>query len=476
MTSVRGSQSNSFKAAVKMSDPLRATSASRFGRRALLRLGLTGMASLSLPGLYQLRAAAAPSRERTALIVVWLHGGASHLETYDPKPEAPSEYRGPFSAISTRVPGMQLCELLPRHAEVADRFTILRSLVHTGFCHDNGPQQIFTGHSITRQSTRPVHPDLFSIADFVRADASRGLPNYVGLPPIPYLGAAYLGQTHEPFVVHGDPNAPTFEVPNIGLKDGALVSRLTDRASLRDRLDRLSRTLDQLGNMQAIDQFQEQAFRVLTSQVARRAFDISLEDSRTRDLYGRNTWGQQCLLARRLVEAGVELVTTTLNGPLCGRVNNWDDHAVNHHVFDAMQARAQFYDQAVAALITDLHGRGLDKRVLLVVGGDFGRTPRISYAADSASGLMQPGRDHWPNATSFLFSGGGIAEGQVIGATDRRGEEVTERRVGVGDFVATIYRHLDIDAEKVSINDFSGRPVPILQEGKPIEELTSRIA
>ncbi len=445
-------------------------------RREFLRASLTGWTSLSLADLFRLRAsaAAAPARERTALIVVWLHGGASHLETYDPKPEAPSEFRGPYNPIATRVPGLQFCELLPRHAQIAHRFTILRSLVHTGFCHDNGPQQIFTGHSITRQTSRPVNPDLFSIADYLHTDTSRTIPNYVGVRPIPYLGAAYLGQTHEPFVVQGDPNNPDFDVPNLCLKEQGQVDRLNERVGLRDRLDRLSRKVDHAGNMQAFDAFQDQAWKVLTSPDARRAFDINLEDSLTRDLYGRNTWGQQCLLARRLVEAGVELVTTTLNGPLCGRVSNWDDHAVNHHVFDAMKARAPLFDQAVSALITDLHERGLDKKVLVIVGGDFGRTPRISYAPDSASGVMQPGRDHWPHATSFLFSGGNIAEGQLIGATDRRGEQVIERRVGVGDFVATVYRHLGIDSKHVSITDFSGRPVPILQEGKPIQELVGR--
>ena len=198
-----------------------------------------------------------------------------------------------------------------------------------------------------------------------------------------------------------------------------------------------------------------------------------------RDRYGRNTWGQRCLLARRLVEAGVDLVTATLNGPLCGRVGNWDDHAVNHHVFEAMKYRAPFFDQGVAALVEDLNDRGLDKRVLLVVGGDFGRTPRISYVASSgggvasgAAGVIQPGRDHWPHAMSFLFSGGGIAEGQLIGATDRLGEHPSDRRVGVGDFLATLYRHLGIDAGQATIRDPTGRPVPLLQQaGVPIREL-----
>ncbi len=444
-------------------------------RRHFLQAGLAAFAGLSLSDLLRLRAVAAapgsPPRERTALLVVWLHGGASHLETYDPKPNAPSEYRGPYRPIATRVPGLQLCELLPRHAEIAERFTILRSLVHTGFCHDDGPQQIFTGHPIQGRRLKPENPDLLSIANYLRSDPSRRIPNYIGVNPIPYLGSAYLGPAFEPFPVSGDPNAADFDVPNIGIRDTGRVAQLGERISLRRKFDRLRRDVDQSGNMQALDSFETQAWNVLTSPDTRRAFDISQEDPAVRDRYGRNRWGQQCLLARRLIESGVELVTTTLNGALCGRVGNWDDHAVNHHVFDAMKARAPFFDQAVTALIEDLHQRGLDRRVLLIVGGDFGRTPRISYAPDSASGVMQPGRDHWPNATSFLFSGGGIPGGQVIGATDARGEQVTDRRVGIGDFVATVYRHLGIDAARVTVQNFAGRPVPILNEGKPIPEL-----
>ena len=219
---------------------------------------------------------------------------------------------------------------------------------------------------------------------------------------------------------------------------------------------------------------------LLTGPEARRAFDLSQEHPRVRDRYGRNAWGQRCLLARRLVEAGVDLVSVALNGPLYGRVGNWDDHAVNHHVFDAMKYRCPFFDRAVSALVEDLHDRGLGERVLLVVGGDFGRTPKISYAASTgggvasgAEGVTQPGRDHWPHAMSFLFSGGGTAPGQVIGSTDRLGERPKDRRVGVGDFLATLYRHLGIDAEKESVRGPDGRPVPLLQQGgAPIRELT----
>jgi uncharacterized protein (DUF1501 family) len=176
-------------------------------------------------------------------------------------------------------------------------------------------------------------------------------------------------------------------------------------------------------------------------------------------------------MARRLAEAGVELITTTFDGPLCGRVANWDDHAVNHHVFEALQFRAGPFDQAVTALIEDVYERGLDKRVMVIVTGEFGRTPRISTAADSGSGRVQPGRDHWPHANSMLFAGGGIRTGQVVGATDARGEYVTERRFGVGDFLATMYRHLGIDAPNIAIPNLSGRPIPILSEGTPIPEL-----
>jgi uncharacterized protein (DUF1501 family) len=226
--------------------------------------------------------------------------------------------------------------------------------------------------------------------------------------------------------------------------------------------------------MQAGDEFEELAWHMLASPAARAAFDLSQEDSAVRDRYGRNTWGQQCLLARRLVEAGVELVTTTLAGTLAGRVQNWDDHAVNHHVFDAMQARAPIFDQAVAALIEDIYDRGLDRQVLVIVTGEFGRTPKISYAADSASGVMQPGRDHWPRATSLLFAGGGIAGGRVIGSTDRRGEDVIEGRISVHDFLATVYRHLQIDPRGIEFPDFAGRPIPILNQGTPIPGLVAR--
>ncbi|APW62358.1 DUF1501 domain-containing protein [Paludisphaera borealis] len=440
-------------------------------RREFLR---TGLAGLSLPQLLAMRArAGTPSTgERTALIVVWLQGGASHLESYDPKPDAPAEIRGPFGSIATKAEGVRISELLPLHAAVADKFTILRSLSHSGFCHQQGNQQMFTGHPEQTLKLKPDHPDLMCIAHRARSDPSRRVPSYVGVNPIPYLGSAYLGPAFEPFGVYGDPNAPGFSVPGIGLADPAEIARLERRKGLATGFDGLLRAMDDPAQSQAFDSFQRQAFALTTGPEARRAFDLDKEDPRLRDRYGRNTWGQRCLLARRLVEAGVDLVATSLDGPLCGRIGNWDDHAVNHHVFDAMKTRCQYFDQAVSALIEDVHARGLDRRVLVVVTGEFGRTPKISYDKDSASGVKQPGRDHWPRAVSLLMSGGGIPGGQVVGATDPHGADVTRRRVGVRDFLATIYRHLGIDAESLVINDRTGRPVLALPEGSPIPELT----
>jgi hypothetical protein len=444
-------------------------------RREFLRAGLIGLAPLSLADLFRLRAktcAAAetsPGGDRTAVILVFLHGGASHLETYDPKPLAPLEYRGPFGAIDTSISGVKISELLPLHARCAERFTILRSMVHSGFTHGIGQQQMFTGQEVRQFAMKSQYPEFLAITNCLRRQADHLLPNYVGLPPIPYLGAAYLGTACDAFAVTGDPSSPNFRVPNLKLQ--VSQDRLNERLDLRRSMDRLRHDVDRAGSMGSLDEYERLAWNMLSSSEAEKAFDLALEDPRIRDRYGRNTWGQQCLLARRLVEHGVDLVTISLLGPLAGRAENWDDHAVNHHIFEAMQARAPVFDRAITALIEDLFDRGLDRRVLLVVTGEFGRTPRISYAADGASGRSQPGRDHWPNATSILFAGGGIAGGQFIGATDRRGEEVVERRIGAHDFLATMYQHLGVDTTSLAFNDFAGRPIPVLNGGIAIPEL-----
>lgn len=463
------------------------TPRNRFGvpRRRLLQAGLTGFTALSMADVFRLQAAAksATSAPRTAVIMVWLRGGASHLETFDPKPEAASEFRGPYSAIDTNVAGIQICELLPRLATIADKYAILRSIAHTGGGHPAGSLQVLGGDPDAQDKATPKLPDWMSVASFVRQDSVRSLPNYVAINPVDrydsftIAGPTYLGPSHAPFAIVGDPSNPAFEVPNVGLAPDRR-ERLERRMELKSGFDNLRRDLDTSGTLTAVDEFEAQALGLLTSPNAGDAFDLRKESTSVRERYGMNSWGQQLLMARRLVEAGVEIIATEFDGPLCGRVQNWDDHAVNQHVFDAYRFRTPVFDQAVSALIEDIYARGLDQRVLVVVAGEFGRTPRISYVASSGGGVasapagtVQPGRDHWPRANSMLFAGGGIRTGQVIGATDARGEDPIERRVGTGDFLATIYKHLGIDYERLAIPDFTGRPVPILNSGAPIPEL-----
>ena len=456
-------------------------------RREFLRVGLAGFGALSLPALLRLRAEAgnSDSPKNTAVIIVWLRGGCSHLDTYDPKPDASTDYRGPFSSIDTKTPGLQLTELLPRQARLSDKFALLRSMAHTGGGHPSGSLQLLSGDPDPQDKLVPVYPDLMTVAHYLRSGRPRNLPNYVGVNPIvrydnfTIAGSGYLGPSYEPFAVTGDPSAPNFRVPNIGLSDPTQVNRLRERGQLRRSFDGLRRAVDSSGVMHAMDSFETQALGLLTSPDAARAFDLNSEPTEVRERYGLHQWGQQCLMARRLVEAGVEIVTTTFDGPLCGRVANWDDHAVNHHVFDALKFRAPYFDQAVSALIEDVYARGLDKRVLVVVTGEFGRTPRISYVASSGEGVasapagtVQPGRDHWPRANSMIWAGGGIRTGQVIGATDAHGEDVASRRVGPQDFLATIYHHLGIDFARVMIPDRAGRPTPIVTDGRPIPELS----
>ena len=454
-------------------------------RRGFMQVGLTGFAALSWPGLLRLRAenAMKPASERKAIIMVWLPGGLSHVDSYDPKPDIGSEYRGPFKTISTKVPGLQFTELLPMHAKIADKFTVLRSMNQAAGGHPAGSMQMLSGDSDTRDKPKVRLPDWMSVAHYLRSKEgkrSNPLPNYVGVNPASpeYCGPAYLGDAYSPFAVTDDPNRPNFEVPNIGLSDEAETRRLSERVALRRSLDKMERAFDREGELGALDSFESQAMTLLTSPKTRDAFDLGKEDAHTRDRYGRNRWGQQLLLARRLVESGVEIVTSQLSGPLCGRVGNWDDHAVNHHQFEALRFRMPNYDRAVSALIEDIYARGLDKRVLVVVSGEFGRTPKINFDrstgagdASAPAGTLQPGRDHWPRAFTNIWAGGGIHTGGVIGATDKRGEDVIERPCGPGDFLATIYHHLGIDASKITINDLNGRPTPIVDHGRPIPEL-----
>jgi hypothetical protein len=456
-------------------------------RRSFLQIGSATLAGLGLSDIYRRRAEANSGDARspaTSVILVWLPGGPSHLETYDMKPDAPTEYRGEFRPIRTNVPGVDVCELLPMHAKIADRFTLLRSLSHDFSSHEGGRRRVLTGR-IPKSATSFVNdaPAAGSVVAKIRAEVSRGVPNYISAvdsgragADVFAFGAAYLGPSHTPFEIIGDPNRPDFQVQNLALSH-EMEGRLHDRRTLLGGIDRLRRDVDRSGGMEAMDRYNQMAFDLLTSVSARDAFDLSLEAPEVRERYGHHTYGQRTLLARRLVEAGSSFVSVVLENPqpdqplACDMTSDWDPHAVNTHLFRDCRWRMPYYDQAITALIEDLYYRGLDKQVMLVVAGEFGRTPRLEYAVGLRSGALQPGRDHWPHAMSVLVSGGGMQMGQVIGSTNAKGEVPKDRPLTPNDLWATVYRHLGIDYTQTFL-DLSGRPMPILPFGEPISELS----
>jgi hypothetical protein len=438
-----------------------------------MRAGLTGLSSLGLADLLRLRAQAAPGVESASLdrsgpsmIVVWLWGGPSHLETFDPKPDAPSEYRGDFNPIPTNVPGIAISEHLPHLARIADKFCLIRSCAHDSPGHMNSTHTVITGYTgdlIETPPYTPRYPDVFAAANRILPPRRAGLPQYIGLPGVPYHGAAHLGPSYNPFVVSADPNSPNFSVPNVILDD-VRRARLSGRLGLLESFDRARTDLDRSGTMDALDTFEKQAVSLLTGDDARQAFDLSAEDPRLRDRYGRNVLGQRCLLARRLVEAGVRLVTIDFPCVPGQKAFSWDDHASVWNIFDQMKIRLPVMDRAVSTLIEDVYSRGLDRDTLIVLMGEMGRTPRLS----NFNG--QPGREHWSAAMSILMAGGGLPMGQVIGSTTSKGEEPKDRRFHPSDVLATWYRYLGIDPTQ-SFPDHSGRPIPLLPSGSPIREL-----
>lgn len=444
-------------------------------RREFLRAGALALGGLTLADVLRARAAAGGESLDTSVILFYMWGGPSHLETYDLKPGAPVEYRSVFRPIATRVPGMEICELFPRQARIADRFSLVRSLHHEINIHNDAAIEVLTGKRPSRldptSQARSEHPDFAMITSHQRAGDGRAVPRYVAIPGALHMTRpTYLGVEHQPFVA-GNPAADDYSPPHLKLAAGLDAARLSDRRWLVGQLDRLRRGLDLHAVLEATDKFREQAFGLLASPEVADAFDVGRETDAARDRYGRNVWGQACLLARRLAEAGTAVVTIYANTPKSGsEFTNWDDHPDNAgrpgHFANFMRTRLPYMDQALAALMEDIYERGLDRKVLLVAVGEFGRTPRISYRSSTGS----TGRDHWPQAYSALVSGGGLRMGQVVGETNSKGEYPAERPLTPQDLLATIYRHLGIDPRQ-SFNDFSGRPTPILTDGEPIREL-----
>ncbi|MCO6453724.1 MAG: DUF1501 domain-containing protein [Pirellulaceae bacterium] len=441
----------------------------RLHRRGFLQAGLLGATGLSLAELLrgEARGTVETAKRGNSVIILWMRGGPSHIDMWDPKPDQPAEIRGEFGTASTCVPGIQLTDMLPQCGRVMDRWSIIRSLYHDNAGHSAGDQICFTGYPPGLSPDENVMPSCGSIVAEQLGHLTPELPSYVMIPRmVPGTGAAHLGVAYKPFETQADPaSGGPFRLPNFELASGLTVDRLTTRRDLLGSLDRLRSELDARGDMRALDRFGHQAWQILSSPAAQRAFDLDSEPEAVRQRYGfmpafdpgaadrcgAPAWSQRILLARRLVEAGVRLVTVDLRW--------WDTHVLG---FDSL--RRGFlprFDQAYSALIEDLDQRGLMDSTLVVAWGEFGRTPRVNNNA---------GRDHYPNVFSAAIAGGGVQGGRVVGASDSKGAFPRDNPKTPQDVLATIYHHLGVDTQRAYLTP-AGRPQPVLPFGQPIREL-----
>jgi hypothetical protein len=437
------------------------------GRRGFLKIGLLGGLGLADVLRAEARARGPSARRGASVIILWMRGGPPHLDMWDPKPDAPAEIRGEFGTIATRVPGIRLTEMLPMCAAIMDRWSLVRSLTHNDPGHSTADQLCFTGYPPGPDPDANIRPSCGSIVARQLGPPEPGLPAYVMIPRnVPGTGSAYLGGACTAFETEADPARPgPFRMANLEPPAGVTVERLGDRRALLARLDGVRRAADDARRLGAFDEFQGRAWEILTSARARAAFDLDREDPRLRERYGflpafdpgaanrcgAPAWSQRLLLARRLVEAGVRLVTVDLRW--------WDTHVAN---FDSL--RRGFlprFDRAYSALIEDLHARGLLDTTLVVAWGEFGRTPVINKDA---------GRDHYPNVFSAAIAGGGVVGGRVVGASDAKGAFPAADPKTPQDVLATIYRHLGVD-DSAWYPDQLRRPVAVLPSGGPIDEL-----
>lgn len=424
-------------------------------RRGLLRVGALGLGGLTLPQLLAFRAAAATAGRtppKTSVIFVELQGGPTHFETYDPKPQAPLEYRGPLEPISTQLPGVQFSELMSEQAKIADKLAVIRSIHHNSSSHGTSSHLTQTGYYLSNRQVRENEmPCVGSVASRLIGPHTEGLPAYVALQRTMRFGnAAFFGKAFNPFAVTSDPSRDNFQVNNLGLVKGLDAGRVADRRGLLEQLGDARQVLDTKGVADAVDKYAIEAFDMVTSGRALAAFDIGQEPVEIRDRYGRNRTGQEFLLARRLIEAGVTFVSL--------RVGSWDDHT---GIAKRMQAKGPSYDQGLAALVSDLYEKGLDQDVLVVAMGEFGRTPKVNRRA---------GRDHWGAVMSVLLSGGGLNVGQVIGSSTPKGEVPQDAPYRPENVLSMVYRHLGISPE-ATFQDLSGRPRYLLEERGEIKEL-----
>ncbi len=449
---------------------------------ASLRAGGAGLALSEILRLRSLASEQGHTAPDTAVIQIWLGGGPSQFETFDPKPDAPSEIRGPYGAIASKLPGAPVCDMMPLTAGVLDKTAIVRSFTHSFDDHFGVARWCLGGRRESNGDNG--YPSMGSIASKYRGARHPGMPPYVLLSDDPSQhfhlfnsnGPGYLGMTHTPFTVMQNYYPGEFQperlqsaTTSLKLADDITLDRINDRKSMLAELDRLPRQLDAQRRQGDLDPFVDVALDLVTSGKARRAFDLNEESAATRQHYGMHRWGQMALLARRLVEAGVTFVTLN-TAPDCLL---WDWHASitrekrpqpdpgGPNV--GMEMSGPPLDRALSALIADISERDSCRNVLVVVWGEFGRTPKVN---------IRGGRDHWPPLGTVMFAGGGLKMGQLIGASTADGSLPEERPIGPNDVLATLYKHLGINPHQHAV-DLSGRPIPLLPDGRVINELFS---
>ena len=434
-------------------------------RRDFIQVGSLGAVGLSLPKLVEAQEAGAVKGEHDDknVIMIFNLGAPSQIDTFDPKPDAAAEIRGPFSPIQTASPEMLLTEILPRHAKIADKFSVVRSVYHTAAAvHDTGHQMLQTGRLFTGGINTPHVGCALSYLRGRKTD----LPAHAILPePMGSTGgnlphgqdAGFLGKAYDPFVLNADPSKKDFEVPDLLPPAEIGEARLNRRRRLRDIVEDTVKEFENSENADLLGSNFEAAFRLMTSPEAREAFDLSKEPEKVRQRYGLNRFGQCCLLSRRLIEAGVRFVTVNTFLTVFNEIT-WDIHGSNPFTSIAgmKDVVAPMYDQAYTALIEDLEQRGLLENTLVCNLAEFGRTPRVNPAG---------GRDHWPQCFSVYFAGGGVQGGQVVGASDPNGGFPAERAVDPSNVVATIYHSLGLDLD-TTLPGPNGRPFPLVDFGK----------
>lgn len=429
-------------------------------RRRFIRIGALGLGGLTLTDLLRAQEAGgeAARKSNRSVILIWQHGGPSQLDTFDMKPDAPAEYRGPYRQVESNVPGMPISERMPYHAKVMDKCSIIRSFTHGDGDHWSAAHWMLTGYTgANGVDRRPRNPSMGAVASHLLGPRRSGVPASVNMNDggFGFHGAAFLGVAANPFFTgsfsYGNEagRLPTSSDESFKLVDGLSAERVMDRVSLLDQFDVMRRKLDRGANFEQLDRMNQQAQEIVLSGRARDAFDLEQEDPKLREEYGPG-WGEQALLARRLVEAGVRFVT--LN------TGYWDDHGQIERALDDKLVR---HDRAVGMLIRDLADRGLLEDTLVVTAGEFGRTPRINNDA---------GRDHWPQAQSILIAGGGYPGGQIIGSTNAKAEYPTSRPISPADLNAIIYRSLGLSPDD-TILDHSGRPTKLVPGGEVPPEL-----